>query len=209
MRSDQIKKGLDKAPSRSLLRASGVSAEDMPKPFIGIANSWNDVIPGHVHLNQLVEEVKRGITEAGGVPFVFGVPGVCDGIAMGHSGMRFSLPSRETIADCVELMDNAHMFDGWVGVTNCDKITPGMLMAAGRLDIPALILTGGPMEGGHMDGKSVDLQSVFEALGEYAAGKISEDDMFSRWRAAPARERVPAPACSPPTPCPASPRPWA
>jgi len=178
MRSDQVKKGLDKAPSRSLLRAAGVSSEDMSKPFIGIANSWNDIVPGHVHLNRLVEEIKRGITEAGGVPFVFGVPGVCDGIAMGHSGMRFSLPSRETIADCVELMDNAHMFDGWVGVTNCDKITPGMLMAAGRLDIPALILTGGPMEGGRMDGKPVDLQHVFEALGEHAAGKISEADVI-------------------------------
>jgi dihydroxy-acid dehydratase len=178
MRSDQVKKGLDKAPSRSLLRAAGVTVEDMPKPFIGIANSWNDVIPGHIHLNQLVEEVKRGITEAGGVPFVFGVPGICDGIAMGHSGMRFSLPSRETIADCVELMNNSHMFDGWVGVTNCDKITPGMLMAAGRLDIPALILTGGPMEGGRMDGKNVDLQSIFEALGECAAGKITPDDVL-------------------------------
>ncbi|MBI0584334.1 MAG: dihydroxy-acid dehydratase [Methanomassiliicoccus sp.] len=178
MRSDQVKKGLDKAPSRSLLRASGVTDEDMPKPFIGIANSWNEVVPGHVHLNKLVEEVRKGIIEAGGVPFSFGVPAVCDGIAMGHSGMRFSLPSRETIADCVEIMDNAHMFDGWVGVTNCDKVTPGMLMAAGRIDIPAIILTGGAMEEGTLDGRGIDLQDVFEALGQHAAGKMSEDEVM-------------------------------
>jgi dihydroxy-acid dehydratase len=178
MRSDQVKKGLDKAPSRSLLRASGVTSEDMEKPFIGIANSWNEVVPGHVHLNKLVDEVRRGIIEAGGTPFTYGVPAICDGVAMGHSGMRFSLPSRETIADCVELMSNAHMFDGWVGVTNCDKITPGMLMAAGRLDIPAIILTGGAMEEGHMDGRNIDLQDVFEALGQHAAGKVSPEEVM-------------------------------
>ena len=178
MRSDQVKKGLDKAPSRSLLRASGVTSEDMDKPFIGIANSWNEVVPGHIHLNKLVEEVKRGILEAGGVPFVFGVPAVCDGIAMGHSGMRYSLPSRETIADCVEIMDNAHMFDGWVGITNCDKVTPGMLMAAGRLDIPAIMVTGGAMEAGTLDGKELDLQNIFEALGEHAVGKTSEAEVM-------------------------------
>ncbi len=173
MRSDIIKKGVERAPSRSLLRAAGISYEDLPKPFIGIANSFNNIIPGHIHLNELVEEIKLGITEAGGVPFVFGVPGVCDGIAMGHSGMRYSLPSREVIADSVELMDQAHQFDGWVGVTNCDKITPGMLMAAGRIDIPALILTGGPMEEGRgKDLKPLDLQSVFEAIGEYVDGKV-------------------------------------
>jgi dihydroxy-acid dehydratase len=177
MRSDQVKKGLDKAPSRSLLRASGVTSDDMQKPFIGIANSWNEVVPGHIHLNKLVDEVKRGIVEAGGVPFVFGVPAVCDGIAMGHSGMRYSLPSRETIADCVEIMDNAHMFDGWVGITNCDKVTPGMLMAAGRLDIPAIMVTGGAMEAGSLDGNKLDLQNIFEALGEHAAGKKTEADV--------------------------------
>ncbi|HEX2923223.1 MAG TPA: dihydroxy-acid dehydratase [Chloroflexota bacterium] len=178
MRSDQVKKGLDKAPSRSLLRASGVTSEDMEKSFIGIANSWNEVVPGHVHLNKLVDEVKRGIVEAGGVPFVFGVPAVCDGIAMGHSGMRYSLPSRETIADCVEIMDNAHMFDGWVGITNCDKVTPGMLMAAGRLNIPAIMVTGGAMEAGTLDGKQLDLQDVFEALGEHAAGKRTDAEVI-------------------------------
>ncbi len=174
MRSDTIKKGVEKAYSRSLLRAAGIPYEDMPKPFIGIANSFNDIVPGHIHLNELVEEVKKGIIEAGGVPFVFGVPGVCDGIAMGHSGMRYSLPSREVIADCVELMDQAHQFDGWIGVTNCDKITPGMLMAAGRMDIPAIILTGGPMEAGLQGKEQLDLQSVFEALGEFVSGKIDE-----------------------------------
>ncbi|MDW5563196.1 MAG: dihydroxy-acid dehydratase [Methanomassiliicoccus sp.] len=178
MRSDQVKKGLDKAPSRSLLRASGVTSEDMDKPFIGIANSWNEIVPGHVHLNKLVDEVKRGIVEAGGVPFVFGVPAVCDGITMGHSGMRFSLPSRETIADCVEIMDNAHMFDGWVGITNCDKVTPGMLMAAGRLNIPAIMVTGGAMEAGTLDGREIDLQDIFEALGEHAAGKRTADEVM-------------------------------
>jgi dihydroxy-acid dehydratase len=178
MRSDQVKKGLDKAPGRSLLRASGVTTDDMARPFIGIANSWNEVVPGHVHLNKLVDEVRKGILEAGGVPFTFGVPAVCDGIAMGHSGMRYSLPSRETIADCVELMDNAHMFDGWVGVTNCDKVTPAMLMAAGRINIPTIILTGGAMEAGSLDGRTVDLQDIFEALGEHAAGKRSEEEVL-------------------------------
>jgi dihydroxy-acid dehydratase len=184
MRSDNVKKGVEKAPSRSLLRADGLKDEDFEKPFIGIANSWNEVIPGHVHLNKLLEEVKRGIVDAGGVPFTFGVPGICDGIAMGHTGMRYSLASRETIADCVELMVQAHQFDGWVGITNCDKITPGMLMAAGRMDVPCIMLTGGPMETGCIDGKRLSLQSVFEALGEYNAGKISEKDVIAIERCA-------------------------
>jgi dihydroxy-acid dehydratase len=175
MRSDVVKKGLDKAPSRSLLRATGMSDEDMDKPFIGIANSYNDIIPGHVHLNELVDEVKKGIEGAGGMPLEFGVPGICDGIAMGHPGMRYSLASREVVSDCVELMVQAHAMDGWVGVTNCDKITPGMLMAAGRVNIPAIMLTGGPMEAGELNGKPLDLQSVFEALGQQAAGKVDEE----------------------------------
>jgi dihydroxy-acid dehydratase len=175
MRSDAVKKGIEKAPSRSLLRATGLNDEEMSKPFIGIANSWNDIIPGHLHLNELVEEVKKGIIEAGGRPFTFGVPGICDGIAMGHSGMRYSLASRETISDCVELMIQAHCLDGFVGVTNCDKITPGMLMAAGRMNVPSIILTGGPMEAGKTSsGSRIDLQSVFEALGSYAAGNLEE-----------------------------------
>jgi dihydroxy-acid dehydratase len=175
MRSDAVKKGIEKAPSRSLLRATGLNDKEMSKPFIGIANSWNDIVPGHLHLNELVEEVKKGIIEAGGRPFTFGVPGICDGIAMGHSGMRYSLASRETISDCVELMIQAHCLDGFVGVTNCDKITPGMLMAAGRMNVPSIILTGGPMEAGKApSGSRLDLQSVFEALGSYAAGNMEE-----------------------------------
>ncbi len=174
MRSDLVKGGFERAPSRSLLRAVGVGDEDLSKPFIGVANSWNEVIPGHMHLNKLATEVKRGIKDAGGQPFTFGVPGICDGVAMGTEGMRYSLASRETISDCVELMVQAHAMDGWVGITNCDKITPGMLMAAGRMDVPAIILTGGPMKAGKSCDTKLDLQSVFEALGAHAAGRIDE-----------------------------------
>jgi dihydroxy-acid dehydratase len=178
MRSDAVKKGVDRAPQRSLLRATGLADEDMEKPFIGIANSWNDIVPGHIHLNELAEEVRQGIIEAGGVPLTFGVPGVCDGVAMGHAGMRYSLVSRDVISDCVEIMVQAHCMDGWVGITNCDKITPGMLMAAGRLDLPTIILTGGPMEPGKMGDRSLDLQNVFEALGANKAGKMSEEEVL-------------------------------
>lgn len=177
MRSDAVKKGLDKAPARSLLRADGLDDEDFEKPFIGIANSWNDIVPGHIHLNEIVEAVKEGIIEAGGKPFVFGVPAVCDGIAMGHKGMRYSLISREVISDCCEVMVEGHALDGWVGVSNCDKVTPGMLMAMGRMNVPGLIVTGGAMEVGRLDGRSLDLQSVFEAIGSYSAGTMSEDEV--------------------------------
>lgn len=169
LHSDVLKKSVETLPHRSLLRASGLKDEDFEKPFIGIANSYNNIIPGHVHLKELAEEVKRGVREAGGVPFEWGVPGVCDGIAM-HVEMRLSLPSREHIADNVEIMMLSHSLDGWVGVTNCDKITPGMLMAAGRLDLPAIMLTGGPMKAGVFQGKKVDLISVFEAVGKVEAG---------------------------------------
>ncbi|MDR2698791.1 MAG: dihydroxy-acid dehydratase, partial [Candidatus Methanoplasma sp.] len=165
MRSDVVRKGIGSAPARSLLRADGLTDEDFEKPFIGIANSWNDIIPGHLHLNEITEAVREGVIEAGGKPFTFGVPGICDGIAMGHNGMRYSLISREVISDCCEVMVEGHALDGWVGVTNCDKITPGMLMAAGRMNVPAMIVTGGAMEPGHSGGKDLDLQSVFEALG--------------------------------------------
>jgi len=184
MRSDAVKKGVDRAPQRSLLRATGLTDADMEKPFIGIANSWNDVVPGHIHLNELAEEVRQGIIEAGGVPLTFGVPGVCDGVAMGHAGMRYSLVSRDVISDCVEIMVQAHCMDGWVGVTNCDKITPGMLMAAGRLDLPTMIITGGPMEPGRRDDTGLDLQSVFEALGANKAGKMSEEEVLETERCA-------------------------
>ncbi|HSV42557.1 MAG TPA: dihydroxy-acid dehydratase [Methanomassiliicoccales archaeon] len=184
MRSDTVKKGVEKAPSRSLMRACGMKDEDFGKPFIGIANSWNEVIPGHIHLNKLLGEIKKGIIEAGAVPMTFGVPGICDGIAMGHVGMRYSLVSRETIADCCELMIQAHRFDAWVGLTNCDKITPGMLMAAGRMDVPCIMMTGGPMETGLKDGKNLSLQDVFEALGAHKAGKMSEEEVMQVERCA-------------------------
>ncbi|MBN1389273.1 MAG: dihydroxy-acid dehydratase [Candidatus Thermoplasmatota archaeon] len=174
MRSDVLKTGMETLPHRSLLRASGLSDEDLKKPFIGIANSFNDIIPGHVHLRELADEVKRGIIDAGGVPFEWGVPGICDGIAM-HVSMRHSLPSRDHIADNIELMVLSHSLDGWVGVTNCDKITPGMLMAAGRLDIPAIILTGGPMLAGNYRDERMDLSTGFEAVGASKRGLVNEE----------------------------------
>ena len=175
MRSDDVKTGIDKAPQRSLLRATGLTDEDMKKPFIGIADSWNNIVPGHVHLNRIVDAVIEGIEEAGGKAFVFGVPAVCDGIAMGHEGMRYSLVSRETISDCCEIMCQAHRLDGWVGVSNCDKVTPGMLMAAGRMNIPVVMVTGGAMEVGKHGKENLDLQSVFEVIGLYTAGKADEE----------------------------------
>ena len=175
MRSEVVRKGIGSAPARSLLRADGLTDEDFEKPFIGIANSWNDIVPGHLHLNEITEAVREGIIEAGGKPFTFGVPGICDGIAMGHNGMRFSLISREVISDCCEVMIEGHAFDGWVGVTNCDKITPGMLMAAGRMNVPAILITGGAMEPGNHENEDLDLQSVFEALGSFSAGNVDEE----------------------------------
>lgn len=174
LRSEVIRKGVDAAPARSLLRADGLKDEDFDKPFIGIADSWNEIVPGHIHLNRIVEAVKEGIRESGGVPFVFGTPAVCDGIAMGHKGMRYSLISREVISDCCEVMVEGHAMDGWVGVSNCDKVTPGMLMAAGRMNVPAMIVTGGAMEAGKLNGEVVDFQSVFEAIGQVQVGKADE-----------------------------------
>ncbi|HHD16599.1 MAG TPA: dihydroxy-acid dehydratase [Euryarchaeota archaeon] len=170
MRSDILKKGIETLPHRALLRAAGLNDDDMEKPFIGVADSFNDIIPGHIHLRKLSEEVKRGIRDAGGVPFEWGVPGICDGIAM-HVSMRHSLPSRDHIADNIELMVLSHSLDGWVGVTNCDKITPGMLMAAARLDIPSIIITGGPMMAGGESGE-LDLSSAFEAVGSLEKGSM-------------------------------------
>ena len=173
MRSDKIKKGYDKAPHRSLLKATGVRDEDFSKPFIAVVNSYVDIVPGHVHLQEFGKLVKDVIREAGGVPFEFNTIGVDDGIAMGHSGMKFSLPSRELIADSVETMIQAHCFDGMVCITNCDKIVPGMVMGALRVNIPAVFVSGGPMEAGHTpEGKAVDLVSVFEGVGAYQTGKI-------------------------------------
>ena len=179
MRSDQVKKGYEHAPHRSLLRATGViqSEEDFQKPFIGIANSYTDLIPGHVHLQDFGKIAKKVIREAGGVPFEFNTIGVDDGIAMGHIGMRYSLASRELIADSVETVVEAHRLDGLMCITNCDKIVPGMLMAAVRLNIPTIFVSGGPMKAGQLNGQKVDLISVFEGVGQVKAGAISEDDL--------------------------------
>ncbi len=177
MRSDIIKKGPERAPNRSLLKATGVTDSEMRKPFIAVVNSWNDIIPGHMHLNKLAEAVKAGIRNAGGVPFEFPTIGVCDGIAMGHEGMKYSLPSREIIEDTIELMVQAHQFDGMVLIPTCDKIVPGHLMAAGRLDIPAIVVTGGPMLPGYIDDGYKDFISVSEGVGAHRVGKISDDDL--------------------------------
>jgi dihydroxy-acid dehydratase len=178
MRSDRIKKGFERAPHRSLLKATGVRDEDMHKPFIAIVNSYVDIIPGHVHLQEFGRIVKEAVREAGGVPFEFNTIGVDDGIAMGHVGMNFSLPSRELIADSVETMIMAHAFDGMICIPNCDKIVPGMLMGAMRVDIPTIFISGGPMAAGKTpDGRTVDLISVFEGVGAYKAGKIDEAEL--------------------------------
>ena len=175
MRSDMIKKGFERAPHRSLLKATGVTDEDMGKPFIAIANSYIDIVPGHVHLNQLGEVVREAVRQAGGVPFMFNTIGVDDGIAMGHIGMKYSLPSRELIADSVETMVKAHWFDAMICIPNCDKIVPGMLMAAVRCNIPTIFVSGGPMAAGRTSqGAAADLVSVFEAVGAYQAGTISD-----------------------------------
>lgn len=178
MRSDMITKGIDRAPHRSLLRAAGVKEEDFGKPFIAVCNSYIDIVPGHVHLQEFGKIVKEAIREAGGVPFEFNTIGVDDGIAMGHIGMRYSLPSREIIADSVETVVSAHWFDGMVCIPNCDKITPGMMMAALRVNIPTIFVSGGPMKAGKdKNGKSLSLTSVFEGVGAYQAGNINEEDL--------------------------------
>lgn len=175
MQSDSVKKGIERAPHRALLKATGVSSNELDRPFIGIANSYTDIVPGHVKLNHVGEKVKQGVYAAGGLPFVFNTIAVCDGIAMGHAGMRYSLSSREIIADSVETMVRAHNFDGLVCIPNCDKIIPGMLMAAMRLDIPTIFVSGGPMKAGCTStGKTVDLISVFEAIGALKENQISE-----------------------------------
>jgi len=179
MRSDIIKKGFDKAPHRSLLRATGLKDEDFDKPFIGIANSYIDIIPGHFFLHEYGEIVKEAIREAGGVPFVFNTIGVDDGIAMGHEGMLYSLPSREIIADSIETVMNAHQLDAMICIPNCDKIVPGMVMGALRVNVPTVFVSGGPMEAGHKkDGTPIDLATAFEAVGEHAEGKMSDEELY-------------------------------
>ncbi len=180
MRSDQIKKGFERAPHRALLRSTGVirSEADFDKPFIAIANSYTDIVPGHVHLQEVGRVVKEAVRAAGGVPFEFNTIAVDDGIVMGHFGMKYSLPSRELIADCVETMVAAHCFDAMICIPNCDKIVPGMLMAAMRLDVPTIFVSGGPMRAGSLsDGRAIDLISVFEGVGAYSAGRIDEREL--------------------------------
>jgi dihydroxy-acid dehydratase len=181
MRSDMVKKGIERAPHRSLLRAVGCSSADWDKPFIGVINSFTEIVPGHIHLQTIAKKVKEGIRSWGGVPFEMNTIAVCDGIAMNHPGMKYSLPSRELIADSVEIMAQAHAFDGLVFIPNCDKIVPGMLMAAVRLNLPSVFVSGGPMLAGKLVHgkavKSVDLISVFQAVGEVTKGKMSEAEL--------------------------------
>jgi dihydroxy-acid dehydratase len=177
MRSDLMKKGVEKAPHRALFKAMGYTLKELDRPIIGVVNSANEIIPGHIHLDKIAEGVKAGIRMAGGTPIEFSTIGVCDGIAMNHAGMRYSLASRELIADSVEIMAMAHPFDGLVLIPNCDKIIPGMLMAALRLNIPAILISGGPMLAGHVGGKPVDLISVFEGVGALKAGQITAGEL--------------------------------
>lgn len=177
MRSDQTKKSFEKAPHRSLLKANGFTDEEISRPFVGIVNSANEIIPGHIHLHRIAQAAKDGVRIAGGTPMEFSVIGICDGIAMNHAGMKYSLPSREIIADSIELVVMGHAFDALVFIPNCDKIVPGMLMAALRLNIPAIFVSGGPMLAGSHRGRPVDLISVFEGIGKLKAGKITEQDL--------------------------------
>jgi len=178
MKSDKIKKGVERAGARSLLYATGISKEDMAKPFIAVATSRADIIPGHTHMGRLERFIERGIAMAGGVPFFFGIPGICDGIAMGHTGMKYSLASRELIADMIETIVKAHCFDGLVCLTNCDKITPGMLMGAGRVNIPSIFVTAGPMLSGNYKGRRLSLvKDTFEAVGRFKSGDISQEEL--------------------------------
>ena len=177
MRSDVIKKGPQKAPHRSLLKATGLTDEEINKPLIGVVTSQNDIIAGHINLDKIVESVKKGVLMSGGTPIVFPTIGVCDGIAMGHEGMRYSLATRELIADTIECMVKAHAFDALVLIPNCDKIVPGMMMAALRLNIPAVVVSGGPMLAGKFKGKDVSLSTMFEAVGAFENGAMLEGDL--------------------------------
>jgi len=177
VRSDVIKKGPERAPHRSLMKALGLTDRELERPLIGVVNSFNEVVPGHMHLREITEAVKAGVRTAGGTPMEFPAIAVCDGIAMGHTGMKYSLASRELIADSIEVMATAHPFDGLVLVTACDKVVPGMLMAAARLDIPAVIVSGGPMLAGNFKGRKLSLTNIFEAVGAVKAGKMDEAEL--------------------------------
>ncbi len=178
MKSDLIKKGLERVPHRALLYATGIPASEMKKPFIGVATSFTDIIPGHAGMRDLERFIEKGVHTGGGYPFFFGIPGICDGIAMGHRGMHYSLASRELIADMVETIAEAHQLDGLVLLTNCDKITPGMLMAAARVNVPSIVVTAGPMLSGHLRGKRLSLvNDTFEAMGKYKKGLLNDSDL--------------------------------
>jgi dihydroxy-acid dehydratase len=177
MKSQNVLHGIERAPHRALFKAMGYTDEELSRPLIAIANSANEIIPGHIHLNTIVDAVKSGVRMAGGTPIEFGVIGICDGIAMGHEGMKYSLASRELIADSIESMVLAHAFDGIVFVPNCDKIIPGMLMSAGRLNLPSIVISGGPMLAGNHNGQKVDLNSLFEGVGAVSAGKMDESEL--------------------------------
>lgn len=184
MRSDTVKKGSTRAAHRSLFYAMGYGPEDLDKPLIGVVNAFNEIIPGHMHLRAIAEAVKLGVAAAGGTPIEFPAIGVCDGIAMGHNGMRFSLASRELIADSIEAVATGHAFDGLVLVPNCDKIVPGMLMAAARLNIPCVVVSGGPMMAGRYQNKDISVSSIFEAAGKFEAGKMDADELSAMEKAA-------------------------
>ncbi len=177
MKSDTVKKGIERAPHRALFKAMGYTDEEIKRPLIGVVNSKNEIVPGHVHLDNIADSVKAGIRMAGGTPVEFGAIGICDGIAMGHEGMKYSLASRELIADSCEAMGRAHSFDGMVFIPNCDKIVPGMLMAAARVNVPSIVISGGPMLSLKRKGKQLDLNSVFEAVGAYKAGMMTQEDV--------------------------------
>ena len=177
MQSDNARAGMQQAPARSLFNALGFTKEEMKKPMVGIVSSYNEIVPGHMNIDKIVDAVKLGVAEAGGVPVVFPAIAVCDGIAMGHIGMKYSLVTRDLIADSTECMAIAHQFDALVMVPNCDKNVPGLLMAAARLNLPTVFVSGGPMLAGRVKGAKRSLSSMFEAVGSYAAGTMTEDDV--------------------------------
>jgi len=177
MRSDQMKKGLKRAQHRALFYSMGYTKQELEKPIVGVVNTFNQIVPGHSHLNNVVEGVVKGVYSGGGTPIIFPAIGICDGLAMGHEGMKYVLASRELIADSVEVMAMAHPFDALVLETNCDKITPAMLMIALRLNIPAVVLSGGPMLAGRWNGRETDLTTVWEAVGQVSAGTMTHDEM--------------------------------
>ena len=177
MRSDTVKTGMQQAPHRSLFNALGMTPEELSRPLIGVVSSYNEIVPGHMNLDKITEAVKLGVAMAGGTPVMFPAIAVCDGIAMGHVGMKYSLVTRDLIADSTEAMAMAHQFDALVMVPNCDKNVPGLLMAAARLNIPTVFVSGGPMLAGHVEGRKRSLSSMFEAVGEYTAGKINAEEL--------------------------------